>query len=131
MKTAIFSVLFLSVLAFSCSTDYYDDYASIPHSYNGERIHLSGTVIGIDSLQPMDSALIQIVFTDYPMDTLFCYSDSSGAFSYRYYYRNCNTFEVMCSANDTLHAVLDTTFILSGRDVSAHSFSWQMVLDTL
>lgn len=131
MKTVIFSVALLSLLVTSCMPDDNDYYYSRPNYHSNSEINLKGTVVGIDSLQAMDSVKIQMVFPEWPYDTIIRYSNACGSFAYLYNYNGNEEFELWGSANDTLHQDYHSHFTFNGRDVTAGHFDFSIVLDTL
>ncbi len=131
METVSFSVLGLLLLMASCmpDNDYY--YHEGPISGGNNRISIQGTVVGIDSLQTIDSAEIRIVFPEKPFDTIYQYSSTTGAFTYLYSYTGNEDFWLSCTPIDTTHSSFSSDYTFSGRDVSSGFFKVDIVLDTL
>lgn len=134
MKRSLFLLSFITLLAFaSCESDnyyYYDPY--VPNS-GGGNVSIEGNVFGIDSLQALNNVRVDIVFGYgmYDFDSVF--TDTNGAFSYVYNYNSHQNEEIrfVCMPSDTIHAELDTTLEMSGRDISRGLFSVSFILDTL
>lgn len=131
MKTVSISVLGLLLIMASCmpDNDYY--YHEGPISGSNNRISIQGTVVGIDSLQAIDSAEIQLVFPERPFDTIYKYSSVTGAFNYLYSYTGNEDFWLSCTPADTVHKSFSADCTFSGRDLSSGFFKVDIVLDTL